>query len=422
MSSRADTKNETPESVKEIRNAVRAIDERRRDASLEPKERELLELSAVTLRKAERVASAALEKQITSEMADAVKDIKKQSSLIRARVTRMGKVPKALDRIESVIGGIVSVLKEISRWPLCLTLILLLTASCSVLTKSQIKMAADLSLSADTATACPVVIFEHLEKVRRERGVLYSASLLSPQAHWDEVTSFSKQCIQNAGQVKKSEVYVKALKSYSNALGSLASSTRWQQYGTETRGIGRKVDSVFSYVNEIGLNGIDVGFAKIPGRYVGLLTEGFVRCRQAKLVKAFVMDGDTVVARCVNALVTILKSDAMKSLIENEKEGLKDDYRAYLDAASLTDDFMEISMKGDAVYMECDRLLNDASAIRTRCITALQSYSRAHTKMVQNFRKRSKTSSEELAKDIYDDIATLNMLSSQLSELIKKQK
>ena len=419
MSSKKDSGNVTPQTIEEIRNAVRAVDERRRDASLDAKEREVLELSAVTLRKAERVASAALQKQVASELADAVKDLKRQSSLIRARVTRMSKVPKTLDKIESVIGGVVSVLKEISRWSLCLTLVLLLAASCSVLTKSQVKMASDLSLSVDTVMSCPVTIFEHLEKVRKARGVLYSASLLSPQAHWDEVISFSKQCIQNAGQVRKSEVYVKALASYSNALRSLTSSTRWLQYGTETRGIGRKVDSIFNYVNEIGLNGIDVGFAKIPGRYVGLLTEGFVRCRQAKVVKELVMDGDTIVTRCVDALVTILKSDAMKSLIENEKEGLKDDYRAYLDAASLTDDFMEISMKGDTVYMECDRLLNDASAIRTRCISALQSYSRAHTKMVQNFRKRSKTSKEELAQDIYDDIATLNLLSSQLSKLIK---
>lgn len=411
----------TPGSVTEIRNAIREIDERRRDPSLEPKEREMLELSAVTLRKAERVASAALQKEVTAEMADAVKDLKKQSSLIRARVTRMSKVPKTLDRIESVIGGVVSVLKEISRWSFCLAFIVLMVSSCAVLTQSQVKMASNLSSSADTATVSPSVIFDKLGEVRKERGLLYASTLSSSQAHWEEVVSLSEDWLKNDRQIQKTESYVKALNSYSRAVGSLANTARWKKYGTELRGIGRNVDSVFHHVNKLGWieDGITTGFAKLSGRYLGILTESYMKCRQAKAVKELVTEADTLVSECVSSLVEILKSASMKNMIENEKTGLKDDYRAFLDAAALSGDFMLLCVQGDRVYFDCYQSLENASEVRTKCISALQSYKRAHHKLAVNFKQRSNTSSEELVQDIYDDIAELNLISSQLAKLIR---
>lgn len=411
----------TPESLTEIRNRIREIDEIRLNPSLSQEEKEILELSAVSLRDAERVATSALQKKFISDMGEAVKKLKEQTSSIRSRISSMSKVPKTLDRVESVINGVASVMKEIARWSLCLAFLVMVLASCSVLTQSQVKMALDFATYADTISTTPQAIFTNLEKVRLERSLLYSASLSSPEAHLKEQISLSKQIQNDAGQIHKAEAYLKALSSYSEALKSLTSATRWQQYGTEARGIGRGVDTVLHYTNQTGLveDHITTGFSKLSGRYLGVILKGIVKIHQAKMVKELVTEGDTLVLQCVDSLVSIMKSSEIMAVLENEQFALNDDYKAFLASASATDDFMLLSMKADRTYHQCYVMLRKADNVRKECVSALKSFAKAHTRMAKNFSKRSSKSTDELGDDIYEDIAELNRISVQLVNLAK---
>jgi len=411
----------TPESLIEIRNQIREIDELRLNPSLSKEEREVLELSAVSLRDAERVASSALQKQFTSDMEGAVKKLKEQSSAIRARISAMNKIPKAMDRIESVIRGVASVMKEIARWSFCLAFLVLFLNSCSVLTKSQVKMALDFANYADTISNTPQAIFKNVEKVRTERSMLYSASLSSPLAHLEEQISLSKQIQKDAAQIHKAQAYLKALNSYSQALKSLTSANRWEQYGTEANGLGRGVDSVLHYTNQSGIvnDHITTGFAKLSGRYLGVILKGVMKIHQAKMVKELVTEGDSLVLQCVDSLVSIMKSSEIMTVLENEQQALKDDYKAFLTAASETDDFMILSLTADRTYHQCYLMLCQAESVRRECVSALKSFARAHTRMSKSFAKRSRKSTDELGDDIYEDIAELNRITVQLTKLTK---
>jgi len=103
-------------SLQEIRVALRMADEKRLDLQLTQRQRELLELSALALRDAERLAIARLQKEVYKDMEQITSRLNDLSKRIRTRVTRMNKVPKALDAIETVIKEVVKILVAVGKW------------------------------------------------------------------------------------------------------------------------------------------------------------------------------------------------------------------------------------------------------------------------------------------------------------------
>jgi hypothetical protein len=104
------------QTLKELRASIKAIDIKRRGKNLSDSEREVLELTAVALRDAERVAIAKMQKQIIKDMEDKTASLNAQSKVIRAKVTKMNKVPKVLDTIESAIKVAVKIIAAVAKW------------------------------------------------------------------------------------------------------------------------------------------------------------------------------------------------------------------------------------------------------------------------------------------------------------------
>ena len=100
----------------QIQQAIERVDRQRMDLSLGVKERGLLELSALALRDAERLAIARLQKEVYKDMEQITARLNELSKRIRTRVTRMNKVPKALDAIETVIKEVVKILVAVGKW------------------------------------------------------------------------------------------------------------------------------------------------------------------------------------------------------------------------------------------------------------------------------------------------------------------
>lgn len=100
----------------QIQQAIEQVDRQRMDLSLGVKERGLLELSALAMRDAERLAIARLQKEVYKDMEQITARLNELSKRIRTRVTRMNKVPKALDAIETVIKEVVKILVAVGKW------------------------------------------------------------------------------------------------------------------------------------------------------------------------------------------------------------------------------------------------------------------------------------------------------------------
>ena len=100
----------------QIQEAIERVDRERMDLSLGVRERGLLELSALAMRDAERLAIARLQKEVYKDMEQITARLNDLSKRIRTRVTRMNKAPKALDAIETVVKEVVKILVAVGKW------------------------------------------------------------------------------------------------------------------------------------------------------------------------------------------------------------------------------------------------------------------------------------------------------------------
>jgi DNA repair ATPase RecN len=104
------------QTLKDLRTSLQSIDTMRRIKDLSDTEREALELTAVALRDAERLAIAIAQKQFIKDIEAQTASLTAQARTIRARVTQINKMPKALDNIESVLKTAVKIVAAIAKW------------------------------------------------------------------------------------------------------------------------------------------------------------------------------------------------------------------------------------------------------------------------------------------------------------------
>jgi len=104
------------QTLKELQSSIKAIDEQRSNKDISDTEREVLELTAVALRDAERVAIAAIQKQIIKNMEEKTAALNAQARVIRAKVTQINKTSKTINSITSVIKTAVKIVAAIAKW------------------------------------------------------------------------------------------------------------------------------------------------------------------------------------------------------------------------------------------------------------------------------------------------------------------
>ena len=315
-----------------------------------------------------------------------------QAKRIRALVTKLNKIPKGLDTVESVIKECVKVLRAIAMW--CTMLFLLVyMSSCASMSKAQLKRVGALAVVSDSAVAGPGSVFRLLDEVRVSRGLMYAASLFGADARVAELNGVALGSAELARLSEKADVCVGILESYIRALRSLSNEARWKQNGVELRGIGRGLDSLALALGAFGLDEVyEPGLAKQLGKTSGYLAEQYGKRRQLKLVREIVAEGDSIVGTCCSLLIAALKSPEMLELIENERVGLEQDYKAYLNSCSLNG--VTPWVEFDRVYVE-DRLKIEASRdVRRQCITRLQAFRRAHAALLRELQDGHRTYDE----------------------------
>ena len=370
----------------EIANALAKADTGRMNPDLSLEDRETMEQACVTLREAERRAVVNLETGLVERFSKGASDVNLQAKQIRALVTKMNRIPKSLDITEAVIKECVRVLKAIALW--CTMLFVLFYMSgCASMTKAQLKRVNSLAMVSDSSMTGPGSVMAVLNVVRLERGLMYTASLTTTEPHIRDLNGLADSQAELSRLADKADVGVKILDSYIRALRSISSESRWKQNGTELRGIGRNMDSLAIAYNKLDWGTLyEPGIAKQIGKTSGYLAEQYGKRRQRYVVKGVLEHGDTLVDACVKALVETLKSADFKSLIEIERTGLENNYRAYLNSVTLNGGTP--SPDFDRIYIECRLKIERAESMRHQCISMLQSFGRAHKALLKEMDNR----------------------------------
>lgn len=382
----------------EIVNALAKADAGRMNPDLSLEDRETMEQACVTLREAERRAVVNLETGLVERFSKGASDVNLQAKQIRALVTKMNRIPKSLDITETVIKECVRVLKAIALW--CTMLFVLFYMSgCASMTKAQLKRVNSLVMVSDSSMTGPGSVMDVLNEVRLERGLMYTASLTTTEPHIQDLNGLADSQAELSRLADKADVGVKILDSYIRALRSISSESRWKQNGTELRGIGRNMDSLAIAYNKLDWGTLyEPGIAKQIGKTSGYLAEQYGKHRQRYVVKGVLEHGDTLVDACVKALVETLKSADFKSLIEIERTGLENNYRAYLNSVTLNGGTP--SPDFDRIYIECRLKIERAESMRRQCISMLQSFGRAHKALLKEMDNRRTYS--EFADELFE--------------------
>ena len=367
--------------MEEIATALSKADEARMSPELSSQDRVIMEQACVTLREAERAAIVNTETGLIEQFTRSAGNVKLQTKEIRALVTKMNRIPRSLDITETVIKECVRVLKAIAMW--CTMLFMLIYLSgCSSMTKAQMKRVNSLAVVSDSSITGPGSIMRTLNEVYLDRGLIYAASLQGADNRIRELNGLADATSEFSRLADKSDVCINILNSYVRALRSVSSETRWKQNGTELRGIGRNMDSLAIAYNKLDWGILyEPGIAKQIGKTSGYLAEQYGKRHQRKTVEAVLAQGDKLVDECVQSLVAVLKSDDFKTIIENERTGLENNYRVYLNAAALNGVTPDSGF--DRLYIENRLKIEQAESTRRQCITMLQSFRRAHAALLK---------------------------------------
>lgn len=282
------------------------------------------------------------------------------------------------------------------------------TVSCSVLSEKQLQRVEDLAIKGDTLASTPSAIFRTLSEIRLERGLLYAASLTTPEVRFEEVQAIAEGSIEDKKKWAKADIYIGILSSYFKALQSVSNEERWRSVGREFRGLGRGVDSLIIEYNELFGADIPEGVAKTSGKAFGYIGENINKFRQTKYLKEFVAIGDTLVAECTDSLTSILKSKELNELIENETQGLEANYKAYIYAMSQGG--FPPQIERDREYVALVEKANSLKQIRNRAVSALRAVKNAHHKLLLELQL------EDQDKEVYDDFETLNKLFLEIND------
>lgn len=386
-------------SLEEVRKSLKKVEKERTASGLSSEQRTALEEASITLRTVERTLIEKAQKEIISDLEQETFRINLQAKEIRALVKKLNKFPKTLDITESVIKECVKVLQVIAKWSLILYFSIFII-SCATMSKAQLKRVNEMALESDSLSIAPSVIFQELSYIRRERGLIYVASLQDTENKIKELNAIAKAEIKDISIAQRTDVYVNVLNSYFKALKSLSSESRWRQNGVELRGIGRNVDSLLIAYNSIKWDDeINTGLSKVIGKTTGYLTEEYSKRRQRYFVKQYIETGDTLVSVCCDAIINLLRREELKELIDNEEEGLEINYRSYLNSSTANESRL-YDTSIDRKYLDLRVQLNNTRTLQSKCATALTSLKKAHHILLIEMDKPR--SYEEYSSDIFE--------------------
>ncbi len=106
----------TLDTLEDIRDAIRDIDELRTDSEISDEDRKELELAAVALRDTERLLVGSKQKQVVKELEALSSDLKEYTSSVRDRLQKLNRTARTLDKIEGVLSHILRISEAIEKW------------------------------------------------------------------------------------------------------------------------------------------------------------------------------------------------------------------------------------------------------------------------------------------------------------------
>ena len=277
---------------------------------------------------------------------------------------------------------------------------------CATLTKSQFEAIEKFAESTGNFSDYPSGVMKSLDEICYNRNMLEAATL-GPEKVVVEVKSLYNYRKQNHALSSKADISFQILDQYANALAMLAADTHEEKLKIQAKALGNNIDTLIVKYNSISdvKRNLPVNLGKTAGQLLILGGNQWIRCKQAKWLREYIISGDTLVQEVCKNIETYLEDEAISDLIENEESSVDDAYLSFLKAKK--PDPEQLRSLYNPLYTEMLEQLDKTRQLKEKSLKSIASLKKAHSKLADMVIKRKKLKDQiEEVKNLYFEIYT----------------
>jgi hypothetical protein len=202
---------------------------------------------------------------------------------------------------------------------------------------------------------------------------------------------------------EKVDITFKIIDGYAQSLAALSSDKYERQLEVHANNFGADIDSLIKTYNNIdNTKNLPTGIGVAVSRLVYIGGKQYLRAKQAKEIKNFVPQADTLISVMTTNLLVFLNSDNINELINAEERGINENYLSYIRQTPKT------SVENDFAYLELKNSIDGIKKLRVQTIKATKNLRTTHKKLLIEIEKK---------KGFKEVINELQMLFEQIKEL-----
>jgi hypothetical protein len=288
---------------------------------------------------------------------------------------------------------------------LLFTLFLGLFTSCVSLTTTQIESVNQYATSVKNFSAYPSKIITGLADIREKRCICYANSLSDPKLHIDELDSIYSNKIHAYKVSKQVDITFEIIDKYAQSLSLLSSDDIQTNIDKESKSFGVSLDSLVGTYNKIDKSKnlpTDVGSA--VSQLIALGGKQYVKNKQAKEIREFVLKADTLISTMTTNLLIFLKSENIDQLIHAEEWGIHENYLSFLHKVG------KPSIENEYIYLDLKAKIDEVKTLRTQTIKATEQIRSAHKELLLCIQRK---------KDLKEILKDVQSLSEQIKDIKK---
>lgn len=283
-----------------------------------------------------------------------------------------------------VVNGIFYINEFFMKKLILILLIALNFSSCATLSKSQIASINQFGVTTSEFSAYPGKIMTELADVREKRGLFYASTIEDPRLHISELDSIFKQKDFDYRASEKVDLTFRIIDKYAQSLIVL-SADEGQNFELHGQHLGLGIDSLITQYNRVdNTTNLPVGIGEAVAQLVVSGANQYVKRRQAKEIKRFVTEADTLVDVMTSNLLEYLRESVMQDLIAHEEAMIRRDYLTYLQHEDSN------TFHSQKEYLELKNSIAKIKLLKEQTIQATENLQETHEKLVQIIRQRQK--------------------------------
>ena len=296
--------------------------------------------------------------------------------------------------------------------------------SCASLTKTQLTAVNQFAKTSENFSDYPGTIVEELAAVRLRSSVYAANSLGDAKSHISELDMAYDFKQHDALVSAKANITFKIIDKYAQSLLLLSSDKYANNLGTQAQAFGENIDSLVTIYNAMGdAQKVPAGLGSGIGQFITAGGRMYVRSRQAREVKKFVILADTLISVMTANLIEFLQSANLNVLIENESGDLSRNYLSYLrsrttltevrgrsDSSRMVAD-TKSTVGNDLDYLDIRASIDAVRELRDETIDATKKLRVAHRKLKETVTaKRKLTTTIVEIQDLYAEIRKMKFI------------